>query len=72
MKQPLTHSQFICGISRLQYCVFDSELIDEMKLLGRGYIDKNKNEIAPRMPHKLALLLHPLLKGLKKIDHDEK
>lgn len=41
----------------------DSELIANMKKLGTEYFQKNIIDFTPRMEHKLACFLHPILKG---------
>lgn len=51
----------------LDYNTTDLPFIDDMKTLGRKYMEKVDREIQPTMTHKLALFLHPLLKGMKKI-----
>lgn len=41
----------------------DSHFIKNMKELGRSYMSDGAEDIEPQMEHKIAVFLHPLLKG---------
>lgn len=58
----------------LRQCDGDSNIIMEMKATGRNYVSLPENviDMSPKMEHKLAVLLHPLMKGMKFVSEPEK
>lgn len=50
----------------------DAEIVKAMKLEGRKYIEKNLNDIDPKMIHKINTVLHPLLKNIAIASYEEK
>lgn len=50
----------------------DSDIIKEMKAVGREYMEKNRFDIAPKMVHKISTVLHPLLKNIAMIENEER
>lgn len=53
--------------SYLQLRDIDSDIVGAMKEAGRKYIDlnENKTDMNPTIEQKLAVLLHPLMKGMR-------
>lgn len=49
-----------------------AHIIEDMKLAGLMYINSNLTDIEPKERHKIATILHPLLKSLPKLSETEK
>lgn len=50
----------------------DSDIIKAMKQCGRNYIEKKENDFKPRMIHKIATVLHPLLKNIASASSEDR
>lgn len=50
----------------------DEPIIDRMKELGRKYILEHAIDIKPDMYHKVAVILHPLMKTLRNVNIQER
>lgn len=50
----------------------DSDIIAQMKEVGRNYIETNFNDFSPKLVHKMSTVLHPTLKNIALASEDEK
>lgn len=48
------------------------ELVELMKTRGRAYMQKNINDFRPKINHKFAAVLHPMMRKLPNIDEHER
>lgn len=48
------------------------QIIENMKLNGRKYIEKNNNDFEPTMKHKVACVLHPFYKHLPNVSERDR
>lgn len=50
----------------------DFQLIERMKTLGRDYISKNIADISPTIEQKIAVVLNPKMRKMKRMDSNER
>lgn len=50
----------------------DHDIIKQMKVVGRRYLEKNDNDFTPKLVHKISTVLHPLLKNIAIANETEK
>lgn len=50
----------------------ETTLVELMKAEGRAYIQKNSSDFKPKISHKIAVVLHPLMRKLPNIDTYER
>lgn len=50
----------------------ESELIIQMKEVGRSYIESNLYDFSPTVVHKIATVLHPILKNIALASEEER
>lgn len=57
---------------KLIFNVYDSDIVEEMKVNGRIYMHENRKEFSPTIEHKISVFLHPMMKSLKMLNPEMK
>lgn len=67
----LTLNKLMESSSILDACPYRDN-VDQMRTIGRLYMQSNLRDFEPKKPHKIATILHPVYKSLAKISRDDR